>query len=33
MRLNALEPVEKVLQDDKDDKGNIHEIILISGST
>ncbi|KAG1747930.1 heat shock cognate 70 kDa protein [Suillus paluster] len=30
---STLEPVEKVLRDSKIDKANIHEIVLVSGST
>ena len=30
---NTLEPVEKVLRDSKIDKGNVHEIVLVGGST
>ena len=30
---STLEPVEKVLRDSKIDKGNVHEIVLIDGST
>ena len=30
---NILEPVEKVLRDSKIDKANIHEIVLVGGST
>ena len=30
---SALEPIEKVLCDSKINKGNIHEIVLVSGST
>ncbi|KAL5526251.1 SSA2_5 [Sanghuangporus sanghuang] len=29
---STLEPVEKVLQDSKIDKSNVHEIVLVSGS-
>ncbi|KAI0341782.1 heat shock cognate 70 [Trametopsis cervina] len=30
---STLEPVEKVLRDSKIDKGNVHEIVLVGGST
>ncbi|KAG2132825.1 heat shock protein 70 [Suillus bovinus] len=30
---STLEPVEKVLQDSKIDKANVHEIVLVGGST
>ncbi|KIK16372.1 hypothetical protein PISMIDRAFT_686365 [Pisolithus microcarpus 441] len=30
---NTLEPVEKVLRDSKIDKANVHEIVLVGGST
>ncbi|OJA14244.1 hypothetical protein AZE42_11297, partial [Rhizopogon vesiculosus] len=33
VHLNTLKPVEKVLRDSKIDKGNIHEVILVGGST
>jgi heat shock 70kDa protein 1/2/6/8 len=33
VHLNTLKPVEKVLRDFKIDKGNVHEIVLVSGST
>ena len=30
---STLEPVEKVLRDSKIDKANVHEIVLVGGST
>lgn len=30
---NTMEPVEKVLRDSKIDKANVHEIVLVGGST
>merc|ERR1711943_163846 len=30
---NTLEPVEKVLKDSKTDKGSVHEVVLVGGST
>jgi heat shock protein 1/8 len=30
---STLEPVEKVLRDSKIDKGSVHEIVLVGGST
>ncbi|KAJ7923179.1 hypothetical protein B0H13DRAFT_2230244 [Mycena leptocephala] len=32
-RANTLEPVEKVLRDSKIDEANVHEIVLVGGST